>query len=153
MTEEKDENQESSEPTFRKVDKRHSAEQQAAESTQNEVGQATEPEEEPTENSEEEVAEPAEEEAPEGIPLAELSVYDTLRFVIGMLVQQAWIHLGIQLAPGAEDLKEDLPQARVAIDTLEFIIEKLEPELSDAERSELSSALANLRLNYVKKAD
>ncbi len=157
MSEEKEENEESSEPTFRKVDKRHSANEQ-----EEEAARAAEPEEEPAEGPEEEGADPAaeeaekraesEEQAAEGVSLAELSVYDTLRFVLSLLIQQAWIHLGIQLAPGAQELKEDLPQARVAIDTLEFIVQKLEPELSDSERSELSSAVANLQLNYVNKA-
>lgn len=155
MTEENEGEQQSSEPSFRKVDKRHSATDQAngppaEEGTEEAAESAPDTGESPDEEVPEETAAAAE---AEGVSLAELSVYDTLRFVLGLLMQQAWIHLGIQLAPGADDLKEDLPQARVAIDTLDFIVEKLQPELSDSERSELSTVLANLRLNYVKKVE
>ena len=156
MTNEDKPNEETAEPSFEKVDKRHSAEEEATD--EEIVEQAAEPTEgEAPESAQEEVveetAEAEEAGPPEGTSLAELSVYDTLRFMGNLLMEQAWINLGIHVAPGTGDLKEDLVQARVAIDTLEVVVEKLQPELSESERSELSTVLANLRLNYVKKAE
>ncbi len=69
-----------------------------------------------------------------------------------MLTQQAWVSLGIQKAPGAEDVEQDLPQAKVAIDTLEFVVSKLAPDLESQEKAELDSVLSNLQINYVKRA-
>ena len=151
------EEQQPSEGGFRKVDRRHSAADEASGPLEEEgTEEATEPAADVGESSEEEMleetTEATEQAEAETVSLGELSVYDTLRFFLGLLTQQAWIHLGIQLAPGADDVKEDLAQARVAIDTLDFIVGKLQPELSAPERSELSTALANLRLNYVNKA-
>ncbi len=141
--EEQEEQQEKPEPGFSKVDKRHSAEEEAEE--QREAEQAEPVPEEPVG---EEEAEPA----AEGIALGDLDVYDTLRFTIGLLAQQAWITMGVQLAPGASDLKEDLIQAKVAIDSLEFIIAELVPQLDEREQVELNALLNNLRINYVKRA-
>ncbi len=157
MTNQNDQdNQTPDEPQFRKVDKRHSAAPDSAESpaeqTDDETSEAPADEQtdQPQETAEAGVG-PDRESAPETVSLAELSIYDTLRFMTGLLIQQAWIHLGIQVAPGAEELTEDFPQARLAIDTLEFIVEKLDDHLEESERAELSTVLTNLRLNYVKK--
>ena len=141
--EEPEEQQEKPEPGFRTVDKRHSAQEEPEE--QREAEQAEPVPEEPVG---EEEAEPA---AP-GIALGELDVYDTLRFTIGLLAQQAWIMMGVQLAPGALELKDDLVQAKVAIDSLEFIIAELAPQLDERDQFELNSLLSNLRINYVKRA-
>jgi len=40
----------------------------------------------------------------------------------------------------------------VAIDTLEFVIDKLAPDLEPQEEAELNSVLSNLQINYVKRA-
>ncbi len=150
-----EEREEEQDPSFRKVDKRHRAEpepeeQQAAESSEPEAVEEA-PEEEAVAREE---AVPAEETGPtdEAVTLGDLSVYDTLRFAAGLLIQQAWIQMGVQLAPGAAELKQDLVQAKVAIDSLEFVVAKLEPELDEHEQAEYESILANLRINYVKKA-
>ena len=139
---EQEEEQQQPEPGFRKVDKRHSAQQPAEQEAVAE--QAEEAEQEP-----EEVEETA---AEEELPATEVDVYDTLRFVISMLAQQAWMMMGVQIAPGATELRQDLVQAKIAIDTLEFVVGKLEPQLEAGEKSELDSLLTNLRINYVKKA-
>ena len=84
--------------------------------------------------------------------LADLSIYDTLRFMIGVLNQAAWIHLGLVVAPGSTEAKTDLAQARVAIDSLESLVKHLRPNSEVAEQHELDNVLANLRINYIKKA-
>ena len=81
-----EEAQEPQEPSFRKVDKRHSARAGADEESAAEEVEQAEPE-----------PEAAEETAAEEEPLAEVDVYDTLRFVISMLARQAWIMMGVQI--------------------------------------------------------
>ena len=159
MTNQNDQdNQTPDEAQFHKVDKRHSAAPDSAEPTAEQTGDETSeaPTDEETAQPEETAeagAAPDSESAPEPVSLAELTIYDTLRFMTGLLMQQAWIHLGIRLAPGADELTQDLPQARLAIDTLELIVGKLQDHLDESERTELSTELTNLRMNYVQKAD
>ncbi len=85
--------------------------------------------------------------------LADLDIYDTLRFLIGVLNQAAWIHLGLVVAPGATEARTDLAQARVAIDSLEALAQQLRPHAEPVEQREIDNVLANLRVNYVKKAE
>lgn len=109
------------------------------------------------ESVEEEAPGPPEEEAPpeqpESVTFADLTIYETLRFMVGMLSQQGWVHLGLQVAPSSQDPQMDLAQARVAIDTLEVVVDKLEPDTNEEEKRELITLLSNLRINYLKKAE
>ena len=91
----------------------------------------------------------------EGRPatLADLDIYDTLRFMIGVLNQAAWMHLGLVVAPGKSEAQTDLAQARVAIDALEALAGQLRLVADAIEQRELDSILANLRINYVKRAE
>ena len=141
--EQQEEREQEQQPSFQKVDKRRSAGQES--------GPADEQETEAKTPAEQPVDQETEEAVPE-VPLQALDVYDMLRFVVSLLTQQAWVSLGIQKAPGAEEVEQDLPQAKVAIDTLEFVIDKLAPDLAPQEEAELSSALSNLQINYVKRA-
>ncbi len=141
--EEREQGQEQQEPSFQKVDKRHFAHEKSEPADEQET-EAEAPAEQPVDQETEEAV-------PE-VPLQALDVYDTLRFVVSLLTQQAWVSLGIQKAPGAEEVEQDLPQAKVAIDTLEFVIDKLAPDLEPQEEAELNSVLSNLRINYVKRA-
>ena len=141
--EQQEEREQEQEPSFQKVDKRHSVEEDS-EATDKQETEAEAPAEQPGVRETEEAA-------PE-VPLQALDVYDMLRFVVSLLTQQAWVSLGIQKAPGAEEVEQDLPQAKVAIDTLEFVIDKLAPALEPQEEAELNSALSNLQINYVKRA-
>jgi len=141
--EEQEEREQEQEPSFQKVDKRHSAEDESEPADHQET--------EPEAAAQQPVDQETEEAVPE-VPLQALDVYDMLRFVVSLLTQQAWVSLGIQKAPGAEEVEQDLPQAKVAIDTLEFVIDKLAPDLDPQERAELDSVLSNLQINYVKRA-
>jgi hypothetical protein len=86
------------------------------------------------------------------VTLADLTVYDTLRFMVGLLAQQAWLRLGLQVAPGRTEPALDLVQARVAIDTLESVIRQLAADGDEGEKREFNILLADLRVNYLKKA-
>ena len=92
-------------------------------------------------------------EEPHPPSLADLDIYDTLRFMIDLLNQAAWMHLGLVVAPGRSEPRTDLAQARVAIDSLEALAAQLRPRSDPDEQRELESVLANLRINYVKKAE
>ena len=97
-------------------------------------------------------AEPPEEEAapeePAEIPLPD--VYTTLGFAVGMLAEQAWRFMGIRLAPGQKEQVKDLEQAKIAIDTLVFICDKLHPHVSEEERTAMRDLISNLQINFVQ---
>jgi len=141
--EEREQGQEQQEPSFEKVDKRHSAKEELECGDEQETADEA-PTQPPVDQKEPEMA--------QEVPLRAIDVYDTLRFMVSLLIQQAWISLGIQKAPGAEEVQQDLPQAKVAIDTLEFVIVKLALDLEPQEKSELDSMLSNLQINYVQRA-
>ena len=88
-------------------------------------------------------------EAGERMPL---NVYSLLRMSVGMYAEQAWVHLGLRMDPTSGKTETNLPLAKVAIDTMAFITEQLQPDLDDSEKRELEQLLANLRINYVQRA-
>ena len=154
MPEDRDEEEQE---TYHKVDKRvgHGDEEAATEP-------AAEPDAEPdAEATAEEPRRPAgppagEEAPPEATPdeaaeALQIDMYGILRMVFGMCVEQAWVHLGLQLAPGAKETKADLAQARLAIDTVAYIKDALGTNLSAAEQREVEQMLATLRMNYIQR--
>jgi len=81
-----------------------------------------------------------------------LTVYQVLRIFVGMLSEQAWISLGLHMAPGATETEVKLTEARIAIDTLRFVRGQLDADLQDAEKRELDNLISSLQLNFVQKS-
>ncbi len=79
------------------------------------------------------------------------NVYAMLEFMASMLAETAWQLMGIRLAPGQKEVIKDLPQAKVAIDTLAFIIEQLNPHFSKEDRAAIRNLISDLQLNYVRQ--
>lgn len=82
----------------------------------------------------------------------QFDTYGLLRLMLNMLAEQVWVELGLRMAPGATELKTDLKQARVAIDTLAYLKGALGDNLQPAEQRELEQLLATLRMNYVQRS-
>lgn len=93
---------------------------------------------------------PPEEEAQEEGETAAPSIYDMLQFVVGMIAEQAWYHMGIRIAPGQKEPVRDLAQAKIAIDTVVFMADKLQPHVTEEVRRALRSVVADLQMNYVR---
>lgn len=89
-----------------------------------------------------------EKEAPEMPPP---NVYATLGFIVGLMAEQAWQFMGLHLPPGQKEPANDLVQAKVAIDTIVFISDKLHPHVSEEERKALRSLISDLQINYVQR--
>ncbi|MCX6345568.1 MAG: DUF1844 domain-containing protein [Armatimonadetes bacterium] len=79
------------------------------------------------------------------------NVYAMLEFMASMLAETAWQLIGIRLAPGQKEIIKDLPQAKVAIDTLAFIIEQLNPHFAEEDRAAIRNLISDLQLNYVRQ--
>lgn len=80
------------------------------------------------------------------------SVYDVLASPIPLLAELAWIKIGLRAHPATGELDVDLSEAQAAIDTLDFILNKLEPKLSPEQQRELRTLVMNLKLNYASRA-
>jgi len=99
------------------------------------------------------------EEAPEAPPDAggakpsaePASVYGILALFFQMLVGQAWVALGIRADPYTNDLRPNLEEAAVAIDTAAFVRERLAGQLSPDEKRLMDTELSNLRINFVRR--
>jgi hypothetical protein len=89
-------------------------------------------------------------EAPEVRPL---DVYMVLRASIAQLSGVAWQMLGLQADPFTGVVRKDLEQARLAIDAVAFLTERLLPHLQGQEARDHQSLLTDLRLNFVKKSE
>lgn len=111
--------------------------------------EGTEAPEEPESHAEAEEEVEGEEEPREEMPPPD--VYALLGFVSTMLAETAWQLMGLRLAQGQKELIKDLPQAKVAIDTIVFISEKLDPRISDEERKFLRGIISDLQMNWVRQ--
>ncbi|MCE5323406.1 DUF1844 domain-containing protein [bacterium] len=79
------------------------------------------------------------------------NVYATMEFMVSMLAEQAWMLMGLRLAPGQKEISKDLTQAKVAIDTVVFIVDKLQPYIEEQDRTALRGLISDLQLNFVRQ--
>ena len=88
-------------------------------------------------------AAPEEEEGPD----VYLHLYEFMMFLRSL----AALRLGVIPNPSTNRLEKDLDQARVAIDTVAFLAQQLEPVLPMEERLPLRALVSDLRLRYVEE--
>ena len=84
--------------------------------------------------------------------LGSLDVYALLSSMIGVLHSFAWQKMGFVASRATGETETDLPQAKVAIDTVQFMVSQLEPELTEGEVRELRRLVMDLQMNYVRKS-
>lgn len=79
-----------------------------------------------------------------------LDTYALLRLFVSILSTQAWHHLGLRVKTGTDKIEKDFERARVAIDCVTFLVDKLEPYVADQERNEMRRLLADLQINFAR---
>jgi hypothetical protein len=92
-----------------------------------------------------------EEKAPEPLDVTSLDVYQLLELFIGILSEQTWQYIGLRVRSSSQKVEKDMPRAKVAIDCISYMIERLEPQTSDAEKNRLRALLADLQINFVRQ--
>ncbi|HHX39982.1 MAG TPA: DUF1844 domain-containing protein [Armatimonadetes bacterium] len=102
--------------------------------------------------NEEAPAEQAEQAAGEGQFPPEVDIYVLLSSMIGMLHGFAWQKMGFVADQKTGQVEEDLPQAKIAVDTVQYLAGKLEEKLSEAEVRELRRVVMDLQMNYLRKS-
>lgn len=97
----------------------------------------------------------AEEAVPEHEPfnLPPVEIYTLLRSFVGMLEMQAWQWIGLVKNPSTGNIEKDLPQAKVAIDTISLLFSQLQGKIDAAEEKDLKELISNLQMNYVQQAN
>ena len=95
----------------------------------------------------------SEEAGSEGAKIQDISSLDTYSLIglfIGLLSVKAWETMGLRVKPGTDKIEMDLDQARTAIDTIDFIVQKLKSRIPESDRSRLESLVADLKLNFAR---
>ncbi len=80
------------------------------------------------------------------------NIYVLLQVIIGLLAEQAWQLMGIRLAPGQKEPIKDMAQAKIAIDTMTYIVDKIQTHISEEERHAVRSLLSDLQINFVRQS-
>lgn len=78
-------------------------------------------------------------------------VYALISAYIATLGSQAFVWMGLLKDPISGKVSKDMAQARVAIDTCEFLMGQTEPVLGEADKREMQRLLADLKVNFVRQ--
>jgi len=90
------------------------------------------------------------EEKTTALDITSLDTYTLLELFINVLSTKAWQHMGLRVREGTDKIEKDFEQAKVAIDCIAFLINKLEPHMQDSEKGRLQNLLADLQINFVR---
>jgi hypothetical protein len=90
--------------------------------------------------------------AEDGYPSELPDVYSVLAMFLGELRNLAWLRMGLVANPGSGQIERDLPQAKVAIDTVAYLASKLEPVVPPEERLPLKALVSDLQINFVEQS-
>jgi hypothetical protein len=84
----------------------------------------------------------------EGLP----DVHSMLLVFLGQLRNLAWFRMGLIADPTTNRIERDLKQARVAIDTIEFLAKQLDSVVEPEERLPLKALVSDLQINFVEQS-
>jgi len=82
--------------------------------------------------------------------ITSLDTYSLMGLFIGLLSAKAWETMGLRVKPGTDKIERDFDQARTAIDTIDFLVQKLKSHIPELERGGLESLVGDLKLNFVR---
>lgn len=85
------------------------------------------------------------------VPKEPVDVVTVVLWMVQELQAQAWIKMGLWKDPVTDQMVTDLPQAKIAIDSVAALVEVVRPHLSDDQRREMERLLTDLRLNFVQR--
>ena len=89
---------------------------------------------------------------PEGLAGSLPDVYSVLALFLQELRSLAWLRMGLVANPSTGQIERDLDQARVAIDTVTFLAQQLEPVVSPDEKLPLKALVSDLQINFVEQS-
>jgi len=78
------------------------------------------------------------------------NIFEMLQFMTGLLAENAWQFMGLHLPPGRKEPVVDMMQAKLAIDVIISIADKLHPHIDEESRRAIRGMIADLQLNFVQ---
>jgi hypothetical protein len=84
--------------------------------------------------------------------LPHLTVMHRMLMCIDTLYQGAWVSLGLVADPATGKVEQDLDSARIAIDSVAFLVDKIESKLDDDTRREVKRVVSDLQMNFVRQS-
>jgi len=88
----------------------------------------------------------------ESLDPSTLELEQLLSLFIGLLSGKAWEYIGLRLPNGKSEPEKDLVKASIAIDTVDFLVEKIVPTMSHIEAERIRGLVLDLKLNYARQS-
>lgn len=85
------------------------------------------------------------------VELLSLEMDQLLEFFLSITSTKAAQYLGVPMIEG-QDGEKDLEKARLAIDFTKFLVDKLQPFVSEEEAKQLNAVVSNLQFAYVRES-
>ena len=87
----------------------------------------------------------------DGPSLPPMDVYGLIRTTISLLSNGAWAWMGLTPSPFTGEMERDMVQAKVAIDSVTYLVSQIESQLDEPARREMQNVVSMLRVNYVQQ--
>jgi hypothetical protein len=91
------------------------------------------------------------EQEPSPVDISSLDIYKLVELFIMLLSEKAWRYIGLRVDPAINKINKDLTKARVAIDCIISLVDKIESNLDNAEVESLRRLITDLQLNYAEQ--
>jgi hypothetical protein len=91
------------------------------------------------------------EQEPSPVDISSLDIYKLVELFIMLLSEKAWRYIGLRADPATNKINKDLTKARVAIDCIISLVDKIESNLDNAEVESLRRLITDLQLNYAEQ--
>jgi Domain of unknown function (DUF1844) len=91
------------------------------------------------------------EQEPSPVDISLLDIYQLVDLFIMLLSEQAWRYIGLRVDPRTNKIDKDLAKAHVAIDCIISLVDKIEPNIDNAEIERLRRLITDLQLNYAEQ--
>jgi hypothetical protein len=79
-------------------------------------------------------------------------VYTMVTWMIGMLASSAWQTMGLQVDPTCGEIRKNLEEAKIAIDCVMALADRILPHTDESVRRELRGVISDLQLNFVNQS-
>lgn len=79
-------------------------------------------------------------------------IYSFMKMIMGSLSSQVWIFLGLMPHPSTQKVEKDIAQAKIALDTIDFIYNLISSTMEEAEKKAYEELLGNLKLNFIEQS-
>lgn len=78
-------------------------------------------------------------------------VYSLVQWMILMLAESAWAWMGLHMNPATKKVEKDMAQAKVAVDSVTFLVDQVAPHVSEEQRKAYRQLVNDLRVNFVQQ--